>query len=188
MIDSNSLTGHHVARLNSSSKEEFNKWRKEWLVENAKSRQLETYKEMTDCSTNNGFWAWYLEKHNDLTRRYNNLYSDITARDCREMEFSKSNNSSFPTSPGIGDLDRIRQEFIKHDKEAIERITNSLSKIGLSKEAEELASAKPMEKKTISTLDRFFDSLHEREFNDFQIIDFYLSLSPEERISLGCKP
>ncbi|WP_440953626.1 hypothetical protein [Methanococcoides sp. FTZ1] len=188
MINSNSLTGHHVARLNSSSKEEFNKWRKEWLVENARSRQLEVYKEMTDCSPNNGFWAWYLEKHNDLTCRYNNLYSDITARDCREMEFSKSDNNGFVISPGSGDLDRIRQEFLKNDKEAIDRITTSLSKIGLSKEADALASSEPMEKRTISTLDRFFDSLHEKEFNDFQIIDFYLSLSPEERVSLGCKP
>lgn len=188
MINSNSLPGHHVARLNSSSKEEFNKWRKEWLVENAKSRQLDVYKEMTDYKTTNGFWAWYLEKHNDLTRRYNNLYSDITARDCREMEPCRPNDSGFAISAGGCDLDRIRQEFIKHDKEAIERITTSLSKIGLTKEAEELTSAKPMGKKTISTLDRFFDSLHEKEFNDFQIIDFYLSLSPEERVSLGCKP
>ncbi|WP_445474600.1 hypothetical protein ACT9XH_09490 [Methanococcoides methylutens] len=188
MISSNSLKGHHVVRLDSGSKEEFNKWRKEWIVENAKSRQLEVYKDMTDDKMGNGFWAWYLEKHNGRTCRYDNLYSDITARDCRGLELSNSNGSGFNISPGTGDLDRIRKDFIKHDHEAIERITSSLSKIGLAKEAEELASDKPMAKKTISTLDRFFDSLHDNEFNDFQIIDFYLSLSPEERVSLGCKP
>ncbi|WP_135612874.1 hypothetical protein [Methanococcoides sp. AM1] len=188
MINSNSLTVDHVARLDTGSKEEFNKWRKEWIVENAKSRQLEVYQEMTNHNNSNGFWAWYLEKHNDLTRRYNNLYSDITAKDCREMEFSSSNGSDFSMNPGYGDLDRIRLDFIKHDNEAIERITSSLSKIGLEREAQKLASTEPMDKKTIHTLDRFFDSLHENEFNDFQIIDFYLSLSPEERISLGCKP
>jgi cAMP phosphodiesterase len=49
-------------------------------------------------------------------------------------------------------------------------------------------SSNPIEKKTIYVLDRFFDALHNKNFNDLQIIDFYLELTPEERVSIGCKP
>lgn len=67
-------------------------------------------------------------------------------------------------------------------------MATSLKKIGLVKEAEGLLSLEPIEKKAIYVLDRFFDALHNKNFNDLQIIDFYLELIPEERVSLGCNP
>lgn len=189
MVSANGSTGHHNFRLSSaSSKEEFHMWRKEWLVENAKARQLEDYRYAADHKITNGFWSWYLEKHKDLTCRYNNLYSDITARDCRELEMDKPESMNLSISSGYVNLDHIRQEFIKNDRETIECMVISLKKVGLVKEAEGLLSLKPIEKKTIYVLDRFFDALHNKNFNDLQIIDFYLELTPEERVSIGCKP
>ncbi len=169
-----------------NSAEDFNKWRREWLVEKAKTRQKDSFDEGNDYKLTSGFWAWYLEKHKDISKKYNYLYSDITARDCRNINGNKDISTS--TELNILNLDRIRQEFIKNDKETIFRIASSLKKIGLEKEAEDFISTNPMEKQTMQTLDRFFDALHEKNFNDLQIIDFYLSLSPEERVSLGCKP
>ncbi|NPE31884.1 hypothetical protein HNV12_28780 [Methanococcoides sp. SA1] len=189
MMNVNGSTGHHIFKLSSAStKEEFHMWRKEWLVENAKTRQLDDHKYAADNKITNGFWSWYLEKHKDLTRRYNHLYSDITARDCRELEMDKSKSTNLSISSGYVDLDHIRQEFIKHDRGTIEGMATSLKKIGLANEAEELLSLKPIDKNTMVVLDRFFDALHNKDFNDMQIIDFYLDLSPEERVSLGCKP
>lgn len=188
-MNARSSTEHHTFRLSSAStKEEFQRWRKEWLVENAKTRQIEDFRVTDDHKMTNGFWAWYLEKHKDLTRRYNHLYSDITARDCRELEREKPSDKELSISPGNVDLDRIRQEFIKHDRETIEGMATNLRKIGLVKEADELLSLQPIEKKAMSVLDRFFDALHDKNYNDLQIIDFYLDLTPEERVSLGCKP
>ncbi len=168
-----------------NSAEDFNKWRREWLVEKAKNRQKDDFTEANDYKLTSGFWAWYLEKHKDISKKYNYLYSDITARDCRNINGNKANPDSIDQKLN---LDRIRQEFIKNDKETIFKIASSLKKIGLENEAEEFISANPMKMQTVKKLDRFFDALHEKEFHDLQIIDFYLSLSPEERVSLGCKP
>ncbi|MCD4806666.1 MAG: hypothetical protein K8R13_03700 [Methanococcoides sp.] len=189
MIDANGSMGHHIFSLSSaSSKKEFHMRRKEWLVENAKTRQLDDHRYAADHQVTNGFWSWYLEKHKDMTCRYNNLYSDITARDCRELGMDKPESMNLSISSGYVDLDHIRQEFIKHDRNTIEGMATNLKKVGLVKEAEGLLSSNPIEKKTIYVLDRFFDALHNNNFNDLQIIDFYLELMPEERVSLGCKP
>ena len=86
------------------------------------------------------------------------------------------------------DIDYIRQQFLKQDRETVKVLADKLAKVGLEKESKEFLSLKPMHKETIQKLDRFFEVLHSKHYNDLEIIDFYLSLSPEERVELGCKP
>jgi hypothetical protein len=158
---------------------EFNKWRREWLVKKAKERSSHGTRE-SNPDMDNGFWYWYMEKSAKLHKRYMHLYDDITAKEFRKNKegIDESND----------DIDYIRQQFLKQDRETVKLLADKLAKVGLEKESKEFLSLKPMHKETIQKLDRFFEVLHSKHYNDLEIIDFYLSLSPEERMELGCKP
>ncbi|MBP2030513.1 hypothetical protein J2755_001447 [Methanohalophilus levihalophilus] len=164
-----------------NSSRNFNEWRKQWLVNQAKERHIQSVQEM-ETKKNNGFWDWYVEKNKELQKKYNHLYSDITAKELREHEKGWQGIDQLKS-----DIDSIRQQFIRHDRETIMTIAESLEKIGMKKEAEEFVSSKPMNSDTIKKLDRLFDALHRNNFNDLQIQEFYQTLSPEEKISLGCR-
>jgi hypothetical protein len=156
----------------------FMEWRKTWLVNQAEDRHIQDMQ----AKNRNVFWKWYAEKSKVLQRKYNHLYSDITARELREYEKGWRDIEKLKY-----DIDGIRQQFIRHDRDTILTMAGSLEKIGLEKEAGEFKSPGPMSAETIRTLDLFFDAMHENNFNDLQITEFYETLSSEERKNLGCK-
>ncbi|MCD4703650.1 MAG: hypothetical protein K8R64_05065 [Methanosarcinaceae archaeon] len=163
--------------------EDFNQWRKEWLVQKAKERHFQEHKELKSYS-DDGFWKWYIEKHQKINNKNTHLYSDITAKECRNLD----KGEGYDLDHIKKELDFIRQDFIQHDMRTIDQIVDGLQKIGMKKEASEFISTVPLSKDTLGTLDRFFDALHQKGFNDAQIVDFYMSLTSDERLSLGCNP
>ncbi len=165
-----------------SSSNHFNERRKQWLVNQAKERHLHNVQDM-EIKTKSGFWDWYVEKNQELQNKYNHLYSDITAKELRDHEKGWQGIDKLKC-----DIDSIRQQFIRHDRETILAISNSLKKIGMEKEAEEFVASKPMDSDTIRKLDCLFEELHKNSFNDLQILEFYQTLSLEEKIELGCRP
>lgn len=175
-------TNSSMNGLGAGSSENFNEWRKQWLVNQAKERHLQNMQDM-EIKNNSGFWDWYVEKNKELQKKYNHLYSDITAKELRDHEKGWQGIDQLKS-----DIDSIRQQFIRHDRDTIVAIAESLKKIGMNKEAEEFMSSQPMNTDTIKKLDRLFDALHGNNFNDLQILEFYQTLSPEEKIKLGCLP
>lgn len=165
-----------------SSSKNFNEWRKQWLVNQAKERHLHSVQDM-EVKTNSGFWDWYVEKNKELQKKYDHLYSDITAKELRDHERGWQGIDKLKS-----DIDSIRQQFIRHDRDTIIAISNSLKKIGMEKEAEDFVASRPMDADTIKKLDRLFEELHKNNFNDLQLLEFYQTLSPEEKNNLGCRP
>ncbi|MEA1984912.1 MAG: hypothetical protein U9N13_04600 [Euryarchaeota archaeon] len=163
--------------------DDFSQWRKEWLVQKAKERHFQEHKEMKSY-LDDGFWKWYIEKNQMINNKNTHLYSDITAKECRNLE----KGEGYDLDHIKKELDHVRQDFIQHDMRTIDQIVDGLQKIGMENEASEFTSAEPLSKDTLIILDRFFDTLHQKGFNDAQIVDFYLSLTPDERLSMGCKP
>jgi hypothetical protein len=175
MMNTNGSNG-----LETNSSGDFNEWRKQWLLGHFKERQIQNM-QSTEVK-NSGFWGWYVEKNKELQKKYNHLYSDITAKELRDQEKGWEGIDKLRQ-----DIDSIRQQFILYDRGTIVGISDSLRQIGMEKEADEFISSQPMNLDTIAKLDRLFDALHENQFNDLQILEFYQTLSPGERIELGCR-